>query len=96
MMHQHDPQSSSPQRSNRSGINPTFMRIVMYTTIAIIVFYLVTEHRAHLAGLWPFSFLFFCLLMHLFMHGGHGGHGGDDQSGGGHAGHGGGSNTLRR
>lgn len=48
----------------------------MYVTIGVIVFYLVTEHWAHLAGFLPYSFLFLCLIMHLFMHGGHGGHGG--------------------
>ncbi len=57
--------------------------------IALIVFliigavFLVTEHRAHLAGwipYWPYLLLLACPLMHLFMHGGHG-HGGHGSSG---------------
>ena len=56
--------------------------------IALIIFlfigayFLVTEHRAHLYGLWPYALLLACPLIHLFMHGGHGlgGHGSSDAS----------------
>ncbi|HWA23716.1 MAG TPA: DUF2933 domain-containing protein [Caulobacterales bacterium] len=58
------------------------VRILMIALIAVIGYYLITEHTAHvLAGL-PLLFLLACPLMHLFMHGGHGGHGGHS----GHAG----------
>lgn len=44
---------------------------------AIAVFFLITEHRAHLVGFvpyLPFLFLLACPLMHFFHHGGHGHH----------------------
>ena len=53
--------------------------------LVIGAYFLVTEHWAHLSGLfpyWPYLFLLACPLMHLFMHGGHG-HGDH-----GHQGHG--------
>ena len=43
---------------------------------AIALFYLLSEHQAHLFGILPFLFLLACPLMHFFMHGRHGGHGG--------------------
>jgi Protein of unknown function (DUF2933) len=73
-------QQSAPKPSRKRGhwsLSPTYIRLVLYVSLGIIVFFLVTEHAAHLAGLLPYSFLFLCLLMHLFMHGGHGGHSGD-------------------
>jgi hypothetical protein len=42
---------------------------------AIAVFFLFTEHRAHLFGALPFVLLLLCPLLHMFHHGGHGGHG---------------------
>ncbi len=45
--------------------------------IAVAAYFLVTEHKAHLAG-WlnylPYLLLLACPLLHLFMHGGHGSH----------------------
>lgn len=43
--------------------------------IAIAVFFLFTEHRAHLFGILPFLFLLACPFLHMFGHDGHGGHG---------------------
>jgi hypothetical protein len=40
----------------------------------VALFFLLTEHRAHLFGWLPFLLLAACPLMHFF-HGGHGGHG---------------------
>ena len=40
----------------------------------VALFFLLTEHRAHVFGWLPFLLLAACPLMHLF-HGGHGGHG---------------------
>lgn len=48
--------------------------LVLIGFLAIGGFYLVTEHRAHLYGWWPFLFILACPLMHLFMHHGHGEH----------------------
>jgi len=42
----------------------------------VALFFLVTEHRAHLYGWLPYLLLAACPLMHLFHgHGGHAGHG---------------------
>lgn len=44
---------------------------------AVLGFFLLTEHRAHLFGALPYLLVLLCPLMHLFMHGGHGVHGHD-------------------
>lgn len=49
--------------------------------LAIIVFYLVTEHWAHTLGALPYLLLLACPLLHLLMHRGHGGHGGSGHEG---------------
>lgn len=41
---------------------------------AIALFYLLTEHLAHLLGVLPYLLLLACPLMHRFMHHGHGHH----------------------
>ncbi len=46
----------------------------------IALFYLLTEHQAHLFGALPYLFLLACPLMHFFMHGHHGGHEHHDDS----------------
>ncbi|VWC92306.1 hypothetical protein BCO18430_03332 [Burkholderia contaminans] len=58
---------------DRKTTAPRFSRanIVLIAFVAIGGFYLVTEHRAHLLGWWPFLFILACPLMHLFMHHGH-------------------------
>ena len=48
----------------------------VWAAVAVLAFYLFTEHRAHLFGALPWLLLLACPLMHVFMHGGHGGHGG--------------------
>ena len=42
---------------------------------AVALFYLLTEHQAHLFGVLPYVLLLACPLMHFLMHGKHGGHG---------------------
>ena len=59
-------------------------RWVFWIFLALALFYLGVEHRAHLAGTlrWlPLAILLLCPLMHVFMHKGHGGHGGDGSHG---------------
>lgn len=51
-------------------------RWVFWGFVAVAVFFLFTEHRAHVLGLLPYALLLACPLMHLFHHGGHGAHGG--------------------
>lgn len=55
--------------------------VVLIVFLAIIGFFLFTEHRAHLFGFLPYLLLLACPFMHLFMHGGHGKH---NDSGEGH------------
>ena len=43
--------------------------------MAIAVFFLWEEHRAHLLGMIPYALLLLCPVVHMFMHRGHGGHG---------------------
>ena len=62
-------QSSHPKNARRW---------VFWGFLALAAFYLITEHRAHLAGSlrWlPVGLFLLCPLMHMFMHGGHGAHG---------------------
>ena len=57
---------------------------VLIGFLAIAGYFLVTEHRAHLAlaiPYLPWLLLLACPLMHVFMHGGHGGHGGHGEQG---------------
>jgi hypothetical protein len=58
-------------------------RVVFLALGAIALFYLITEHQAHLFGVLPYLLLLACPLMHLFMHHGHGGHHGRDDGGSG-------------
>jgi hypothetical protein len=51
--------------------------------LAIAVFFLWKEHRAHILGVLPFAVLLLCPLIHFFMHRGHNGH---DHSPDGHQG----------
>lgn len=39
-----------------------------------VLYFLLTEHRAHFIYALPFLILLLCPLMHIFMHRGHGGH----------------------
>jgi Protein of unknown function (DUF2933) len=43
--------------------------------IAAVLYFLLTEHRAHFIYALPFLILLLCPVMHIFMHRGHGGHG---------------------
>lgn len=49
---------------------------IAWVVFAIVaIFYLWTEHQAHLLGVLPYLLLLACPLMHVFMHHGHGSHG---------------------
>ncbi|MGB2130238.1 MAG: DUF2933 domain-containing protein [Marinobacterium sp.] len=54
--------------------------LVALGAIAILGYFLVMEHLAHLVAWLPYLILLLCPLMHLFMHHGHGHgpHQGDD------------------
>jgi hypothetical protein len=54
---------------------PRPLRLWIWLALALVLgFFLLTEHRAHLFGVFPYLLVLLCPLMHLFMHGGHGGH----------------------
>ena len=62
----HDGPPATPWWKTTSGL-------VMCGFLLVAGFYLFTEHRAHVLGLFIWLPLLACPLMHLFMH--HGGHG---------------------
>ena len=59
--------------------SPSFWRtpngIAALALIAGVLYFLLTEHRAHFFGALPYLILLLCPVMHIFMHRGHGGHG---------------------
>lgn len=68
--------------SDSDGAMKSKTNIVLIVFLIIGAFFLVTEHRAHLFGwfpYWPYWLLLACFFMHLFMHSGHG-HGGHGSS----------------
>jgi hypothetical protein len=42
-----------------------------------VLYFLLTEHRAHFIYALPFLILLLCPVMHIIMHGRHGGHAGE-------------------
>jgi len=72
--------SNSSSRNRQRGLAAFNWVFVGFALVAL--FFLVSEHRAHLYGWLPFLLLAACPLMHLF-HRGHGGHGshGEQRSG---------------
>lgn len=45
--------------------------VVALCAIAIVAYFLLIEHRQHLAEWFPYLILLLCPLMHIFMHSGH-------------------------
>lgn len=64
-----------PETALRLPRLPFWLGTGVFTTMAI--FFLWTEHRAHLLGALPWLLLLACPLLHLGMHRGHGHHGND-------------------
>lgn len=58
----------------------TIQRVCVAVFLAIVAFFLLTEHTAHVFGALPFLLILACPLMHFFMHRGHGGHAGHGRS----------------
>jgi len=64
-----------PDSSSRSRVRGAASTWVFGGFALVALFFLLTEHRAHLYGWLPFILLAACPLMHLFHgHGGHGSH----------------------
>ena len=56
------------------------LRIILTCAfLAILGFFLLTEHRAHVFGALPYIFLLACPLFHLLLHGRHSGHDSEPQ-----------------
>lgn len=76
----------------QTGLRPTAQRgpfrvplwLGFCAFLAIALFFLWEEHRAHIFGALPYVLLALCPIIHHFMHRGHGGHGGNHS---GHADH---------
>lgn len=69
-----EPQPASRFWKSRTGL-------VTLGFLAIALFFLLTEHRAHVFGALPWLLILACPLLHLLMHRGHG-HGGRHEHGG--------------
>lgn len=82
MSHHHNDAEVSPAEDGQRepDVLDRFVRhwAVTAVMIGIVVYYLVTEHRAHFFDALPWLILLACPLLHIFMHGGHGAHGGHD------------------
>lgn len=68
--------SERDQRTDARPAGPRFTRggIAFAIFMAVALFFLLTEHRAHFFGALPFLLILACPLLHLFHHGGHGSH----------------------
>lgn len=64
-----------PRQHEHTGNNQSGIRnLIPWIFLGIILFFLLSEHRAHFFGILPFLLLLACPLMHIFMHHGHGHH----------------------
>jgi peptidoglycan/LPS O-acetylase OafA/YrhL len=61
----------SAQQPDTSSVWRTLAGLAALGFGAVVAFFLVTEHRAHLYGALPFLLLLACPVMMLFMHHGH-------------------------
>lgn len=88
-----------PHQHEQTGNNqPGIRNLIPWIFLGIILFFLLSEHRAHFFGFLPYLLLLACPLLHIFMHRGHGGHGHrhtDDNGGTGHRHHGGGGGSTK-
>jgi len=81
----HQPEKKEPLRMNGANFSLKdnfIVKTIAFFGLAIIAFYLLTEHRVHLLAYSSFIIFFVFILMHLFMHSGHGEHGGSGGHGG--------------
>jgi heme/copper-type cytochrome/quinol oxidase subunit 4 len=78
---------TTQQDSNPTGLFRSRTGFVLVIFLAIIAFFLVMEHTAHLFGILPYLLLLACPFLHLFMHRGHNGHSGHNRDREGHANH---------
>jgi len=63
--------------TEQSGTSPVWRTLAGLAATgfgAVVAFFLLTEHRAHLYGALPLLLVLACPVMMLFMHHGHGSH----------------------
>ena len=63
--------TTTTQQTRTSGGYQSRTNLVLLAFLAIGVFFLLTEHTAHVFGILPYLLLLLCPLLHL-LHGGHG------------------------
>lgn len=70
-------QTTSETKGQRGPFRiPAWLGLCLF--LAIALFFLWEEHKAHILGALPYLLLAACPIIHLFMHHGHGqAHGGD-------------------
>lgn len=77
-----------PNQHEHTGNNqPGIRNLIPWIFLGIILFFLLSEHRAHVFGILPYLLLLACPLMHIFMHRGHDEHGHRDTDDNGDTGH---------
>lgn len=84
MQHQHErPQGHTPATADRVH---SVSRLVFFGFVAVALYFLITEHRAHVLPFLPFLLLAACPLLHFFHHRGdkHGDEKGSGSGGGAH------------
>lgn len=74
-IHTGSPKRVVPESTTSRGLR----WLAIAGALGVLLFYLLTEHRAHFYGALPYLLLLACPLMHFFMHGSHGGHNHDDR-----------------
>lgn len=71
----HQPEKQAPWWKTSFGIAAIFF-------FAAGVYFLLTEHTAHVVSYLPWLIILACPLMHMFHHGGHGSHSQNDNQNG--------------
>lgn len=65
--HKHSQEhSSNEERKQNSSRSFRFSNLIIFAFLGILLFFLFTEHRAHLFGFLPYLLILACPLMHLF------------------------------
>lgn len=70
-MHDHSQHTAPAGGEPRSGVR--YGRWIFGAFVAIALYFLISEHRAHMVQFLPFLLVLACPLLHMFH--GHGGHG---------------------
>ena len=65
---------------SKRGFWATSNGLAAIVLIGAVVYFLLTEHRAHTIAALPWIILLLCPLMHVFMHRGHGRERRDDRN----------------